>query len=242
MAGKASTTGFTGLFAEVAKHYGKRYGSSISGPGYEAGLGDVLGSIAAKNHHNGMDNPYAQMHRDFGEEFCRTISDKNPMVAEPLRRTDCSPVSDGAAAVVLSTNATGAGKGRYIAIVEMVLFGPALVWCPLAVAYDGDTPGWVIPFDMCWPLSMLGMLVIGIAVAKVGRYRGLLRWQLLLCGLWLPVAGVGQAVIGDDGGTIPGTVWLGITYGVLGLRLAFTPRIVLPAPAPVEEGPAGPSR
>ncbi|ASN18679.1 acetyl-CoA acetyltransferase [Arthrobacter sp. YN] len=107
MAGKASSTGFTGLFAEVAKHYGKRYGAGISGPGFEGGLGDVLGSIAAKNHRNGMDNPYAQMHRDFGEEFCRTISEKNPMVAEPLRRTDCSPVSDGAAAVVLSTSATG---------------------------------------------------------------------------------------------------------------------------------------
>ena len=106
MAGKASSTGFTGLFAEVAKHYGKRYGAGISGPGFENGLGDVLGSIAAKNHRNGMDNPYAQMHRDFGEEFCRTISEKNPMVAEPLRRTDCSPVSDGAAAVVLSTSAT----------------------------------------------------------------------------------------------------------------------------------------
>ncbi|WP_284979271.1 acetyl-CoA acetyltransferase [Arthrobacter sp. fls2-241-R2A-200] len=107
MAGKASTTGFTGLFAEVAKHYDKRYGSKIAAPGFEAGLGDVLGSIAAKNHHNGMANPYAQMHRDFGEEFCRTISEKNPMVAEPLRRTDCSPVSDGAAAVVISTTATG---------------------------------------------------------------------------------------------------------------------------------------
>ncbi|MEO3940494.1 acetyl-CoA acetyltransferase [Paenarthrobacter nicotinovorans] len=107
MAGKASSTGFTGLFAEVAKHYGKRYGAGISGPGFEGGLGDVLGSIAAKNHRNGMDNPYAQMHRDFGEEFCRTISEKNPMVAEPLRRTDCSPVSDGAAAVVLSTSAAG---------------------------------------------------------------------------------------------------------------------------------------
>ncbi|WP_026548355.1 acetyl-CoA acetyltransferase [Paenarthrobacter nicotinovorans] len=107
MAGKASSTGFTGLFAEVAKHYGKRYGAGIGGPGFEGGLGDVLGSIAAKNHRNGMDNPYAQMHRDFGEEFCRTISEKNPMVAEPLRRTDCSPVSDGAAAVVLSTSAPG---------------------------------------------------------------------------------------------------------------------------------------
>ncbi|MEZ2391196.1 acetyl-CoA acetyltransferase [bacterium RCC_150] len=105
MAGKASSTGFTGLFAEVAKHYDKRYGAGLPAIGINS-LGDVLGSIAAKNHHNGMDNPYAQMHRDFGEEFCRTVSEKNPMVAEPLRRTDCSPVSDGAAAVVLSVAPT----------------------------------------------------------------------------------------------------------------------------------------
>ncbi|MEV4676287.1 hypothetical protein AB0K34_31975 [Actinomadura sp. NPDC049382] len=132
-------------------------------------------------------------------------------------------------ALVLSTNATGRGKGRYIAMVEMALFVPALIWCPLAIAYPDETPAWVIPFDLCWPLSMLGMLVIGIAVAKVGRYRGLLRWHFLLCGLWLVVAGVGQAVLGEEGGTYPGTAWLGLTYGVLGLRLAVTPRIVLPA-------------
>jgi acetyl-CoA C-acetyltransferase len=99
MAGQASTTGFTGLFADVAKHYEKRYGR----------VSDVLGTIAAKNHRNGVDNPYAQLRKDLGEEFCRTVSDKNPMVADPLRRTDCSPVSDGAAAVVLSTSpGTGA--------------------------------------------------------------------------------------------------------------------------------------
>jgi acetyl-CoA C-acetyltransferase len=98
MAGQASTTGFTGLFADVAKHYEKRYGS----------ISDVLGTIAAKNHRNGVDNPYAQLRKDLGEEFCRTVSDKNPMVADPLRRTDCSPVSDGAAAVLLSTS-PGAG-------------------------------------------------------------------------------------------------------------------------------------
>ncbi|MGO4188202.1 acetyl-CoA acetyltransferase [Pseudarthrobacter sp. TAF60_1] len=97
MAGQTSTTGFTGLFADVAKHYQKRYGS----------VSDVLGTIAAKNHRNGVDNPYAQLRKDLGEEFCRTVSDKNPMVADPLRRTDCSPVSDGAAAVVLSTSPTG---------------------------------------------------------------------------------------------------------------------------------------
>ena len=98
MAGKASTTGFTGLFADVAKHYEKRYGDG-SGK-----VSDILGTIAAKNHRNGVDNPYAQLRKDLGEEFCRKVSDKNPMVADPLRRTDCSPVSDGAAAVVLSTS------------------------------------------------------------------------------------------------------------------------------------------
>ncbi|MCU1555071.1 MAG: acetyl-CoA acetyltransferase, partial [Arthrobacter sp.] len=68
MAGKASTTGFTGLFADVAKHYEKRYGAAIGN------LGDVLGTIAAKNHRNGVDNPYAQLRKDLGEEFCRTVS------------------------------------------------------------------------------------------------------------------------------------------------------------------------
>ncbi|TSE15018.1 acetyl-CoA acetyltransferase [Arthrobacter sp. KBS0703] len=102
MAGKPSTTGFTGLFADVAKHYEKRYGDG-SGK-----VSDILGTIAAKNHRNGVDNPYAQLRKDLGEAFCRTVSDKNPMVADPLRRTDCSPVSDGAAAVVLSTSPNAA--------------------------------------------------------------------------------------------------------------------------------------
>ncbi|MGP4031047.1 acetyl-CoA acetyltransferase [Pseudarthrobacter sp. 1C304] len=114
MAGKASTTGFTGLFAEVAKHYEKRYGAA-------GNLSDVLGTIAAKNHRNGVDNPYAQLRKDLGEEFCQTVSDKNPMVADPLRRTDCSPVSDGAAAVVLSVSPTGGAT----APVRLAGFGQA---------------------------------------------------------------------------------------------------------------------
>jgi acetyl-CoA C-acetyltransferase len=58
--------------------------------------------IAAKNHKNGMVNPYAHMRKDFGFDFCRTVSDKNPYVAGPLKRTDCSLISDGAAALVIS--------------------------------------------------------------------------------------------------------------------------------------------
>ena len=42
------------------------------------------------------------MRKDLGYEFCRAESEKNPRVAGPLKRTDCSPVSDGAAALVLA--------------------------------------------------------------------------------------------------------------------------------------------
>jgi acetyl-CoA C-acetyltransferase len=47
-------------------------------------------------------NPYAQLRKDLGYEFCATASDRNPIVAPPLRRTDCSLISDGAAALVLA--------------------------------------------------------------------------------------------------------------------------------------------
>ena len=61
-----------------------------------------MARIAAKNHRNGVDNPYAQIRKDLGFEFCNAVSERNPYVAAPLRRTDCSLISDGAAALVLA--------------------------------------------------------------------------------------------------------------------------------------------
>jgi len=84
--------GFAGVFGRIAQMYFQRYGDQS----------DALARIAAKNHKNGAANPLAQMQKDLGYEFCRTVSDKNPLVAGPLRRTDCSLVSDGAAALVLA--------------------------------------------------------------------------------------------------------------------------------------------
>ena len=52
------------------------------------------------------------MRKDLGYEFCRTESDKNPLVAGPLKRTDCSLVSDGAAALVLADVETALGWTR----------------------------------------------------------------------------------------------------------------------------------
>jgi acetyl-CoA C-acetyltransferase len=83
---------FAGIFGHIAQLYFQRHGDQS----------DAMARIAAKNHRNGVVNPYAQLRKDLGYEFCRTISDKNPLVAGPLRRTDCSLVSDGAAALVLT--------------------------------------------------------------------------------------------------------------------------------------------
>ena len=83
--------GFTGVFGKIAEAYFQKYGDKS----------DILAKIAAKNHRNGCSNPLAHMQKDLGFEFCNTVSDKNPYVAQPLRRTDCSMVSDGAAALIL---------------------------------------------------------------------------------------------------------------------------------------------
>ena len=61
----------------------------------------ALARIAAKNHRNGVDNPYAQIRKDLGFEFCNAVSERNPYVAAPLP-PDCSLISDGAAALVLA--------------------------------------------------------------------------------------------------------------------------------------------
>ncbi|MGY3603767.1 MULTISPECIES: acetyl-CoA acetyltransferase [unclassified Bradyrhizobium] len=96
--------GFAGVFGKIAQAYFQKYGDQS----------DALALIAAKNHKNGVANPYAQMRKDFGFEFCRAESDKNPFVAGPLKRTDCSLVSDGAAALVLTDAETAKTMGKAV--------------------------------------------------------------------------------------------------------------------------------
>jgi acetyl-CoA C-acetyltransferase len=96
--------GFAGVFGGIAAAYFQRHGDQS----------DALAMIAAKNHKNGVDNPYAQMRKDLGYAFCREESEKNPFVAGPLKRTDCSLVSDGAAALVLADEETALGMRRAV--------------------------------------------------------------------------------------------------------------------------------
>ena len=90
--------GFAGIFARIAQTYFERHGDHR----------EEMAMIAAKNHANGVHNPYAHVRKAYDVEFCNTVSDRNPLVAGPLRRTDCSMVSDGAAALVVADEETAA--------------------------------------------------------------------------------------------------------------------------------------
>jgi acetyl-CoA C-acetyltransferase len=83
---------FADIFGRIAEGYFQKYGDQS----------DALARIAAKNHKNGSVNELAHFQKDLGYDFCRNVSDKNPLIAGPLKRTDCSPITDGAAALILA--------------------------------------------------------------------------------------------------------------------------------------------
>jgi acetyl-CoA C-acetyltransferase len=125
--------GFAGVFGKIAGAYFQRYGDQS----------DALAMIAAKNHKNGVNNPYAQMRKDFGYDFCRNESEKNPFVAGPLKRTDCSLVSDGAAALVLADLETALRMKRAVHIRGV---GHAQDFLPMSkrdiLAFEGCSVAW----------------------------------------------------------------------------------------------------
>ncbi|MBK5542067.1 acetyl-CoA acetyltransferase [Pseudomonas sp. TH05] len=85
---------FPQLFGLAAEQYRDRYQCPMAS----------MAAIATKNHSNAMANPLAQMHRVMDFEHCNNVSKSNPYVAPSLRLTDCSLISDGAAAIVLASS------------------------------------------------------------------------------------------------------------------------------------------
>ena len=130
----ATPAGFSGVFGKIADAYFQLYGDKS----------DALARIAAKNHKNGVGNPYAQLRKDLGYEFCRTEGDKNPRVAGPLKRTDCSLVSDGAAAIVLADVPTAMKLGK--PVVAFRATAHAQDFLPMSkrdiLKFEGCTEAW----------------------------------------------------------------------------------------------------
>ena len=82
-------TTFPGLYAMMARKHMKEFGTTR----------EQLALVSVKNHANAKHNPYAQY------PFEITVDDvlNSTMIADPLRLLDCSPITDGAACVILAS-------------------------------------------------------------------------------------------------------------------------------------------
>ncbi|MEW6049917.1 MAG: thiolase domain-containing protein [Candidatus Zixiibacteriota bacterium] len=80
---------FPGLYAMMAHAHMAKYGTTR----------EMLSAVAVKNHRNGAKNPVAQ----YPYEVTADQVSNSVMIADPLRVLDCSPITDGAAAVVVTT-------------------------------------------------------------------------------------------------------------------------------------------
>ncbi len=81
----------------------KLFGRIAASHKEKCGLTDrQLAIVAAKNYAHSRLNPLAQMRDNtVSVDFADTVSEKNPVIAAPLRLTDCSQITDGGAALVL---------------------------------------------------------------------------------------------------------------------------------------------
>ncbi len=127
--------GFAGIFARIAQTYFQRHGDRSA----------ELARIAVKSHRNGALNPLAQMRKELTFESCNTVSDKNPYVAPPLRRSDCSLISDGAAALVLVADDAADGAPRAIRFRGRAQANDVLALSRRdAAAFDGARRAWAL--------------------------------------------------------------------------------------------------
>src|SRR5476649_2361832 len=67
--------GFAGIFGQIAGKYFQKWGDQS----------DALALIAAKNHKNGVSNPYAQIRKDLGFDFCRNARSEERRVGKECR-------------------------------------------------------------------------------------------------------------------------------------------------------------
>jgi len=128
------------------------------------------------------------------------------------------------------TCATGTRRaGRALLVVELGMLVPATLWsaCHLVLPAEHQDQLWLAVLDVFWPLSMLGMLVIGVVIAVSGRWRGPLRWWSLFAESWAPLSIAVVALLPEvlANALVPSLMVLG--YGGLGVLLATRTHLAL---------------
>lgn len=143
---------FPDIFARFAHAYGERYGDPTL----------AMAHIAAKNHQAALHNPLAQLKKPLSVEFCSTVSEKNPLISDPLKMTDCSLVSDGAAAIVLTRADCATDFRRAVGIRAAVQVNDLL---PLSAKDMTDFTGPRLAFERAY--AHAGVSVSDISFAEV---------------------------------------------------------------------------
>lgn len=126
------------------------------------------------------------------------------------------------------TMATGTGRiARRMIPVERVVLALAMVWSAVhgLVPAWRDAP-WLAVLDVFWPLSMLGMFVIGIKIAVAGRWKGIARVWPLVAESWAVVTVPVYATVGGTVANVVGGTHLLVGYATLGLVLVARPHLV----------------
>lgn len=120
------------------------------------------------------------------------------------------------------TQALGSGRlARAVIRIETVFVGLAIASTTVDAIGVSDLaqPGWLL-LDLFWPLSMLGMFLIGIRIAIAGRWKGRSRFWPMVAESWAVVTIPVLGALGADAARVVGSLHLVIGYAVLGQIVA----------------------
>jgi len=95
---------FPGLYALLAKAYMHKFPKLTR---------DLLAEVSVKNHFHGAKNSYAQ----FRKEITIDTVKNSTMVADPLTLFDCSPITDGAATIIIASEKKAKELGAKVSII-----------------------------------------------------------------------------------------------------------------------------
>jgi hypothetical protein len=123
------------------------------------------------------------------------------------------------------TGATGTTRAaRLVLAVEAVFLALASAASVLLLLGEPIASSTVaVVLDVFWPVSMLGMAVVGIKVALAGRWRGVLRAWPVVAETWVLVVLPSLGIFGPQVASWVSGVHLIVGYGVLGALLALRP-------------------
>ncbi|GAA4941572.1 hypothetical protein EV188_11395 [Actinomycetospora succinea] len=134
-------------------------------------------------------------------------------------------------AAMWRTGAAGTSRlARTMIIVEAVILAVATVQSALTLpSMGGEWSTAAVVLDPFWPLSMLGMAVLGVKVAVAGRWRGVLRAWPVVAETWFFVAMPALLVLGPALGAVVAGAHFLVGYAVLGLLLVTRPDLAVRA-------------